>query len=330
MTDRAQSTTSGVSVASTRKVFSVLRGNPTWLLALLLFVVFSFASPHFLTAYNLGNIVAQSALIGFLAVGLTPILVSGNIDLSVGSVLGLTACLVIGLQGQVGLPIAILVVLGAGAGLGLVNGLIVEKIGINSFIVTLAGMIGVRGLAFLYAGDTSLASPDFTLHDIGAYSVGPFSVISLFFLGSVAVFQWVMKRTLHGRNTYAIGGNRTAAVDAGVPVQRHVIINFILCGLMAAVAGIAIASDLGAATPSYGKDYELWAVIAVVLGGTSLRGGKGDLLGTLAAVIALSILRNGLNLVGVSPFFVPVIMGSALILVLLFDRLSSNRSHTAE
>ena len=99
---------------------------------------------------------------------------------------------------------------------------------------------------------------------------------------------------------------------------------------MAAVAGIAIASDLGAATPSYGKDYELWAVIAVVLGGTSLRGGKGDLLGTLAAVIALSILRNGLNLVGVSPFFVPVIMGSALILVLLFDRLSSNRSHTAE
>ena len=191
-------------------------------------------------------------------------------------------------------------------------------------------MIGVRGLAFLYAGDTSLAAADFTLHDIGAFALGPFSVISLLFLGSVLVFQWVMKRTVHGRNTCAIGGNRIAAVDAGIPVQRHVIVNFVLCGFMAAVAGIAIASDLGAATPSYGKDYELWAVIAVVLGGTSLRGGKGDLLGTLAAVIALSVLRNGLNLVGVSPFFVPVIMGSALILVLLFDRLSSSRNHAAE
>lgn len=330
MTDHTRPSDLSLSGVSVSRGLIQLRRNPIWLLALLLFTVFSFSSPYFLTTYNLGNIVAQSALIGFLAVGLTPVLISGNIDLSVGSVLGLTACLVIGLQGQVGLPLAIVAALGAGAGLGLVNGLIVEKIGLNSFIVTLAGMIGVRGLAFLYAGDTSIAAPNFTLHDFGAFAVGPFSVISLFFLGSVVIFQWMMKRTLHGRNTYAIGGNRTAAIDAGIPVQHHVVANFILCGLMAAVAGIAIASDLGAATPSFGKDYELWAVIAVVLGGTSLRGGKGDLLGTLAAVIALSVLRNGLNLVGVSPFFVPVIMGSALILVLLFDRLSSSRKHAAE
>lgn len=330
MTNRADALADNSRLSAVTRGFAFARRNPIWLLALSLMVVFSLTSPHFLTPYNLGNILAQSALIGFLAVGLTPILVSGNIDLSVGSVLGLTACLVIGLQGPLGLPVAILVSLGAGAGLGLVNGLIVEKIGINSFIVTLAGMIGVRGLAFLYAGDNSLAAPDFTLHDIGAISVGPVSLISLAFLGSVLAFQWVMKRTVHGRNTYAIGGNRSAAVDAGVQVQRHVIINFVLCGLMAALAGIAIASDLGAATPSYGKDYELWAVIAVVLGGTSLRGGKGDLFGTLAAVIALSVLRNGLNLVGVSPFFVPVIMGSALILVLLFDRLSSSHKPAAE
>ena len=308
----------------------VLRRSPIWVLAVLLFVGFSLASPHFLTPFNLGNIIAQSAMIGFLAVGLTPVLISGNIDLSVGSVLGLSACLVIGLQADVGLPMAVALTLAAGAGLGLFNGFLVEKIGINSFIVTLAGMIGVRGLAFLYAGDTSLSAVDLTLHDIGAYRIGPFTVIALGFLVSVVLFQWMMKRTIHGRNTYAIGGNRVAAVDAGVPVSRHVMANFVLCGLMASVAGIAMASDLGAATPSYGREYELWAVIAVVLGGTSLRGGRGDLLGTFAAAIALAILINGLNLVGVSPFYVSVILGAALIVVLAVDRLSEPAAKAGE
>ena len=130
---------------------------------------------------------------------------------------------------------------------------------------------------------------------------------------------------MHGRNTYAIGGNRRAAEDAGIPVSKHLVANFALCGLMAALSGVFMAARLNAATPGFGREYELWAVIAVVLGGTSLRGGRGSAIGTFAAVIALAVLQNGLNLIHVSPFYVSAIMGLALIATLIIDR-QLNRS----
>ncbi|MER9856378.1 MULTISPECIES: ABC transporter permease [unclassified Mesorhizobium] len=307
-----------------------LARNPVWLLAVGLFIFFSLTSPHFLTAYNLSNVLFQCALVGLLAVGLTPIIISGNIDLSVGAIVGLSSCLVIGLQEQVGLLGAIAATLGSGLLLGFVNGLAVERLGISSFIITLAGMIGIRGLAFLYAGDTSLSAIDEQLYDLSAVHFGPIGLIPFVFLFAVLLFQWMLRRTVHGRNVYAIGGSRSASVNAGIPVSRHVVINFVLCGLMAAICGVAMAANLGAATPSYGKDYELWAVIAVVLGGTRLRGGKGDLIGTFAAVLALAILRNGLNMLHVAPFYIPGIMGFALIAALVFDRQLNRGNKAAE
>jgi ribose transport system permease protein len=303
---------------------------PIWLFCAALIALFSLQSPFFLTTFNLSNILFQCSLIGFLAVGLTPVVISGNIDLSVGAVVGLSSCLAIGLQ-PLGALQAVAIAVAAATCLGVLNGLIVEKTGINSFIVTLAAMIGVRGLAFLFAGDTSLSAIDDSLADFGHRSIGPISVISIGFLASVVVVNWVMTNTRHGRNTYAIGGNRDAAVNAGIRVSRHVICNFALSGVLAGVCGVAMAADLGAATPSYGKDYELWAVIAVVLGGTSLRGGTGAATGTFAAVLTLAVLRNGLNLIHVSPFYILVIMGLALIGATIVDsQLNRRRSRNAD
>jgi ribose transport system permease protein len=305
------------------------RVNPIWLLALGLLVYFSVASPYFLLSSNIANILVQTSLLGFLALGLTPVMVSGNIDLTVGAVLGLAACLVISLQ-PYGLPLAIAGALGAGVLLGVLNGLIIERTGVNSFIVTLGGMIGIRGLAFLYAGDTSLSPVDDQLTELAGFAVGPIGTIVMLFAVAVVGFSYFLKHTPAGRNAYAIGGNRTAARDAGVPIARHIVLNFALSGAMAALCGIAMAGNLGAATPSFGKDYELWAIIAVVLGGTSLRGGTGSVLGTLGAVAALSILRNGLALLNVQPFYEPIIMGLTLVGALVVDKFHTiRRGHSS-
>lgn len=295
------------------------RVRPIWLLALGLFTFFSITSPYFLLSSNIANILTQTALLGFLALGLTPVMISGNIDLTVGAVLGLAACLVIGLL-PFGLPVAVVAALAAGVALGVLNGVVIERTGVNSFIVTLGGMIGIRGLAFLYAGDTSLSPVDDRLTQMASLALGPVGAIFLVFVVAVASFQILLKHTPTGRDIYAIGGNRNAARNAGVPIVRHVILNFALCGLMAAMCGVAMAANLGAATPSLGKDYELWAIIAVVLGGTSLRGGTGSVFGTLGAVAALAILRNGLALLNVQPFYEPIIMGLTLIGALIVDK----------
>jgi len=299
---------------------------PAPILLLLLFALFSVASPSFLTMFNLSNVLLHASLIGLLAIGLTPVIISGQIDLTVGSVLGLAACIAVGFQGVLGLWGAVLLAIAAGTVLGILNGVIIERTGVNAFIVTLAGMIGIRGLAFVIFGDTSLSTSDERFAVIGALKIGPLSIITIAFLVVALIVGAMMRQSIHGRNTYAIGGSRRAAGDSGIMVGKHVIANFALCGALAALAGVCMAAQLTSAQPSYGRDYELWAVIAVVLGGTRMRGGRGTIAGTVVAVIALSILRNGMNLINVSPFYVPVITGLTLIGALVIDRKFSSRS----
>lgn len=246
-------------------------------------------------------------------------MISGNIDLSVGATVGLTACLAVLLQ-PYGLTVALLAALAAGALCGLLNGLIVEKTGVSSFIVTLATMSGIRGLTFMGIGDVSLSATDDRLNAFSMLALGPVSTVVAIAAVLIAAVGFILRYTIHGRNTFAIGGNRRAAVDAGIAASRHVVGNFVLCGLMAAACGIAMAANLGAASPTFGRDYELLAVTAVVLGGTRLQGGKGGVAGTLGAVVALTILRNGLNLLRVSPFYIPIIVGAVLIAALIIDR----------
>jgi ribose transport system permease protein len=137
---------------------------------------------------------------------------------------------------------------------------------------------------------------------------------------AVIVVHWLLSRTVHGRNTYAVGGNREAAVNAGIRVGPHMMFNFMLIGFLAALSGVLLSTQMGAATPNLGRDYELWVITAVVLGGTKLTGGKGDIIGTLGGVLAIGILRNGMNLMQVPAFYVYVILGSILIAVLFLDK----------
>lgn len=302
---------------------SFLRGGaviqPIWIFVIAITLFFSFMSDYFLSMGNLSNILVQTSTIGLIALGMTFVMINGNIDLSVGATLGLAASLSVGLQ-DYGLSIAILAAITSGLVLGAINGLIVWKTGVNAFIVTLGAMIGVRGLIFVYTQEQSFYASNFAFTDFGASEIGPFPVLAIIFLLCTLVMHLVLKKTGHGRNTIAVGGNAEAAMDAGIRIGRNMMINFIIVGFFAALAGVLLATQMGASTPNLGSEYELWTITAVVLGGTKLTGGYGSITGTLGGVLAIGILRNGMNMMQVPAFYVLVILGLILISVLIIDQ----------
>jgi ribose transport system permease protein len=305
-----------------RSVALALR-NPVWLSLFAAAAFFALRSPHFLTLFNISNILLQAAFFGFLATGLTVLIISGNIDLSVGSLVGLTAGLSVVLQPVLGLPLAVLAALLTGVLVGAANGILVERLGINSLIVTLAAMIGLKGVTFAIVGEDSVVAESDSFSQIGSLRIGPFHLITVVFFVSLALVHWVLMTTRHGREAYAIGGNRIAAVNAGIRVHRHIVCNFALSGFFAALCGLAIASNMGAAVPTYGDGYEGWAIAAVALGGARLTGGYGSVVNSLGGVLLLAVLRNGLNFVHLSDHYVLVVIGLALLVALLLDKRST-------
>lgn len=293
--------------------------QPIWVFVIAVFTFFSVMSEYFLSWGNVTNILVQTSTIGLIALGMTLVMINGNIDLSVGSILGLAASLAVGLQ-EISMTLAIAAALGAGILLGAINGLIVWKTGVNAFIVTLGAMLGVRGLLFVYTGEQSFYASNFAFADFGMSSIGPMPVLAIIFLVCALIMHLVLTRTSHGRNTFAVGGNPEASIDAGIRLGRHMMINFIIVGFFAALAGVLLSSQMGAATPNLGRDYELWVITAVVLGGTKLTGGYGSIVGTLGGVLAIGILRNGMNLMQVPAFYVLVVLGAILIAVLIIDK----------
>ncbi len=308
--------------------------NPIWGFVLLVFVFFSIASDHFFDFRNFQNIMVQTSTIGLIALGMTLVMINGNIDLSVGATLALAAAFAVDVQSWAAfatwgnwqiLP-AVCMALLVGILIGALNGIIVWKTGVDAFIVTLGAMLGVRGLVFVYTGEQSFYAMNFAYSDFSYSSVGPVPSLALIFILCTIAVHILLSRTVHGRNTYAVGGNREAAVNAGIRVGPHMVWNFMLLGFLAALAGVALSTQMGAATPNLGRDYELWTITAVVLGGTKLTGGKGDIIGTFGGVLAIGILRNGMNLMQVPGFYVYVILGSILIAVLFLDKQFNRRS----
>jgi ribose transport system permease protein len=296
--------------------------NSIWVFLVICTVIFSFASEYFLTFTNLTNILVQGSFIGFLAIGMTLCMINGNIDLTVGAVLGFAASLAVGLQADYGVVFGICVALAVGLLLGVLNGVLIAYSGVHAFIVTLGGMIGIRGLVFVYTGEESFFATNMQFIDFNEVMIGstPISLISVSFIALAFFFQWFLTRTVHGRDVYAIGGNRQAAENSGIRVKRHIIINFAISGLLAAFSGIMLASRMGSSTPNLGSIYELWTIIAVVLGGTGLQGGSGSMMKTLGGVLTLAVIRNGLNLMNVQSFYVLIILGLILILALVVDQ----------
>lgn len=305
------------------QIWGFLRNNIAFLALIIVAVFFTIASPNFMTMLNLANIGRQTAVILIMACAMTMVIVTGNIDLSVSSTLALgpmfTAMIIEG-TGSVILGVA--VGLATGVGVGFLNGILRTKGGIPSFLVTL-GMMGiVRGVAMLVTETRPVVIYDEVYwRAFGDGDVFGFLPISIFWTIIVIIVSGiVMKYTTFGRYMYATGGNEEAARFTGVRTHRVMITAFILSGLFAAFAGIVLSSRMHAARPITGEGMELNVIAAVILGGTSLFGGKGTILGTVLGALTIAALNNGLIILGFSTHVQMVVRGIVIILAVLFAK----------
>jgi ribose transport system permease protein len=287
-----------------------------------LVVVLSIVAPTFLSAQNLVNIGVQAAVVAVLALGSTFVVISGGIDLSVGSVAALSAMVGAWSSVEVGLPgpVALLLGLATGVAAGLVNGALVSYGRLPAFIATLAMLSVARGLTLVVSQGTPLTTPDvisFLGSNLGQYLPLPLMIM----LGLFGLTALILARTYSGRAMYAIGGNSEAALLSGINVHRQRLVSYVLSGLFAAVAGMMLAGRLSSAGPQAAIGYELDAIAAVVIGGASLSGGVGSASGTLIGALVLAVLRNGLNQLQVSPFWQQVVIGVVIALAVLVDTL---------
>lgn len=291
---------------------------------IILMAVITIINSNFLTANNLLNLLLQVTSNALIAFGMTFVILTGGIDLSVGSILALSSALTAGLLGS-GMPVtlAILISLILGCILGMMNGLLISYGKLAPFIVTLATMTIFRGATLVYTNGNPITkglSDTFLFQFLGqGYIVGiPFPVIIMFIV--FIVLYVLLHKTAFGKSVYAIGGNEKAAYISGVKLNKVKIIIYSISGMMASISGLIITSRLSSAQPTAGASYEMDAIAAVVLGGTSLSGGKGRILGTLIAALIIGVLNNGLNIIGVSAFWQQVVKGVVILIAVLIDR----------
>ena len=288
------------------------------------------ASPYFLRLGNISNLLRQVSENGIVAVGMTLVILTGGIDLSVGSVLGLTNCLAAGLLVWQGSPLGLLVAaaLLAGALMGATNGVVITRGRIEPFVVTLAMMTVARGLAYLYSEGRPIVVADTPAH-AGFLALGrdlPVSpewgipVPALFFLVTAAAGVVFLRYSVLGRRLFAIGGNREAARLSGLPVAWTLVVVYALCGGLAALAGVLHASMLNCGHPNEGLGLELNAIAATVIGGTRRAGGTGSVGGTVIGAMIIGILNNVLQLRDVNPYIQMLLKGVLIVLAVLAQR----------
>lgn len=289
---------------------------------MILIIFFSISSPYFFNVENIMTIVLQASVIGIIAIGVTFIIITAGIDLSLGSVVAFSG-VVVGLCAAVELPIIICIIAGVLAGItcGLANAFLITKAYIPPFIATLGLMMSVRGLNLVLTDGRATyfsSYPDFKLLAQGRlFDIIPYPVI---YLCIIAVScGWILKKTVIGRYVYAVGSNETAAHLSGIKVSRVKIFVYAFSGLLTGIAGVILASRLNSGQPTVGAGYELEAIAAVVIGGTSLMGGIGTIGGTIIGTFIMGVLKNGLNLMGVSPFWQMVATGIVVIVAVYLD-----------
>lgn len=288
---------------------------------IILCIFFSVASPHFLTTNNLLTVALQTSIIAIVAIGQTFVIIKAGIDLSVGSIVAISGVVAAQMM-SMDVPIAVAIIIGIGIGMvcGFINGVVVAWGKIPPFISTL-GMMGIaRGAAFVITDGIPVSGLPQEFGFIGRselFGVIPFPVVIMTIIALVMGF--VLKKSRFGRNVYAIGSNEEAAYLSGIKVNRTKIWVYTVSGMMCGIAGIILTSRLVSAQPSAGTLYELDAIAAVVIGGASLMGGVGTVLGTIIGAFIMGVLRNGLNLLNVSPFWQQIAIGAVVILAVYID-----------
>jgi ribose transport system permease protein len=295
-------------------------------LAVVLAIILSIASPHFLTANNLFNLMDQSVVIGIVAIGMTFVILTGGIDLSVGSVAGLTG-IVLGLSlREFPIPVAMALAIGAGAAIGALSGALISIFGLAAFVVTLGMMAIARSLAYVVSGQKSISDMPEALSNLVYHSVFGLQM-NVLILITLYMGAWLyLTRSKGGRTIYAVGSNKEAARISGLNVKFYTILPYIVSGALSAVASTLIAAQILSIDPLAGNLLELDAIAAVVIGGASLFGGRGSIVGTLFGVLIMVMIRNGMNLLGVSPFWQGTAIGTIIITAVLAERLMSGKA----
>ncbi len=290
---------------------------------------FSIGSPFFMSFDNLMTVILQTSVIGILAIGVTFVIISAGIDLSLGAVLAL-AGMIIGKAANAGLPVWVSVILGilVATVMGFLNGFLVAKATLPPFIATLGIMMIARGLTLVISQARPvyfLAAPSFRLISQGSlFGAVPYPILYLLALALLASF--VMRRLVIGRHIYGLGSNEVAVKLSGVSVERVKIFTYSICGFLAGAAGVVLTARLNSAQPAAGLSYELDAISAAVIGGASLSGGEGTILGTIIGALIMGVLKNGLNLMNVSQFWQQVAMGIVVIGAVYLDIVRRRRS----
>lgn len=288
---------------------------------LLLCLALTLLSDRFLTVDNIVNVLRQSTINGIIAIGMTYVILTAGIDLSVGAVLALSAVVTADLlQGETAVSLAILIGLALGGGLGLINGLIITQAKVPPFVATLGMMTIARGLALTYTEGRPITGLPDAFRAIGTGTVGPIPVPIILAAAAFIIGVILLTRTTLGQFIFAIGNNPTAARYAGISVNRYITFVYALAGALSALAGMILIARLDSAQPTAGNAYEFDAIAAVVVGGTSFAGGQGGLGGTIIGVLIIAVLNNGLNLLNVSSFYQPVVTGVVIAVALLLHR----------
>jgi ribose/xylose/arabinose/galactoside ABC-type transport system permease subunit len=308
--------------ARTRPGLTIGHSFVTLAILLVLCAIFAVLTPVFLTQANLTNVLRQVTIVVIVAVAGTMVLISGGLDISVGGVLALTGVVFASLS-VAGVPqlLAILVSVAVGAAVGLLNATLVVRMGITPIIVTLGSLYFARGLAFIMGDGRAVVSglpQDFIVP--ARTFVGPVPTPVIVATVVVVAFWALLHRSLLGKYTYAIGGNRETAVLSGLAVGRVQGGLYVLSGMTAGIAGVILASRLGSGQPDAGVGFEFEVIVAIILGGTSLAGGQGTIVGTVLGALIVAVLGNGLNLLGVQAFYQYLVQGAALIVAVLLDQ----------
>ena len=294
---------------------------------LVLVVAFAMSSEYFFTASNFLNIARQVSVTAIVAVGMTFVIISGGIDLSVGSTLafsGVVAAMAFSASGSPAL--ALLAGIATGAGIGLLNGVVTAKGRITGFIVTLAMMGAIRGFAFIITGGNPVSASDSSFTFFGVGSIMGLAVPIIIMLIVIALGSFLLTKTKFGKYVYAVGGNERASRWTGLKVDRVQIVVYVVVGLLAGLAGVVLAARLGSGQPFAGDGFELDVIAAVILGGSSLAGGRGKISGTVIGVLIIGVLNNGLTLLDVSSYWQMVVQGAIILAAVLIDRWTGRKS----
>ncbi len=305
------------ALKSRPRVFDVQQWGIILVLVALV-IVLGIASPVFLSVRNIRNVLQQISTLGILSMGMTVLMISGGIDLSVGSAISVVA-VVAGTMLKAGLPVELAVLAGLGLGclIGCINGLLAAFTRASPFILTLGTMTALQGVAIVITQGFPITNLGRRFEWIGGATIGPIPFIVILFFVVMLVCWFGLRYLRIGRIAYAIGGNENTTYLAGIPVKRYKILFYVICGFFAGTAGLVLASRISSAIPTMGSGFEMNCIAATVIGGIPLTGGKGNVWGTLTGVLLLGIISNGLNLLHVDASWQYVVTGLIIVLAVI-------------